>query len=161
MNIGTHGERGKQELEFGSLTVRTDTKTGAPDAQGSNTGGGIVGIMVEPRKRDARILYLDPCRSLWLTRSNLRPAFESEVKSNPLKLVADLIAWLRGKGLEIEHRPGGALRISIHHGAITPDQIDSIREKIGIGLQAWRLRPAGLKKIQSVFEILPCDLDKT
>jgi hypothetical protein len=141
----------QEELIFGSLAVCTDAKAAA--SSGTSPVAGIVGIMVEPRKRDARILYVEPCRSHWLPRSAIRPASLSETESHPLKLVADLVAWLRGRGLEVESSPGGSLRVSIHHGAITPDRIDVIREKIGERLLAWRLRPAGLSKIQSVFEI--------
>ena len=151
-------DRRQRELKFGSLTVCTDACASA--SSGMESMVGIVGIMVEPRKHDARILYLNPGRSLWLPRAGLRPASVSEAASHPLRLVADLVVWLRGRGLEVEPRPGDLLRVSIHHGAITPEQIDSIREKTGNSLRAWRLRPAGLSKIQSVLEIQPTASDK-
>jgi len=114
---------------------------------------GTIGIVAEARKRDARAIFLEPDRSVWIPNGSLRPATEGERAASPLALVGELLRKLGGKELELRAGAAGSLEVIIGHGSVTPDLIDEIRAGLGSRLAGWRLRPAGLSKIQSLMEI--------
>lgn len=137
-----------ESFEPGALVVCADARLAA--ASGVE---GRVGIVAEARKRDARALYFDPERSAWLPNASLRLATSEESTASPLAVVSGLFRKLGGKELELQPGPEGSLRMIIGHGAVTPALIDEIRAALGPRLAAWRLRPAGLSKIQSLIEV--------
>jgi len=117
--------------------------------------GGRAGIVVETRRNDARVLYLDPERSVWLPHASLKPAPPEETAGSPLALAADLSRALNARSLEATLLPGtgGSCRLVIAHGAVTLDLVEAIRRRLEGRLGAWALRPAGLHRMESVIEI--------
>ena len=115
------------------------------------------GIVVEVRKSDARVLYLDPDRSVWLPLPSLRPAAPGELARTALALPADLTRALQGHALEAITDPAapGRLRLIIGHGSIPVGLLDEIRRSHAGRIGAWTLRPAGLHKMESIIDIGP------
>ena len=120
---------------------------------------GRAGIVVETRKSDARVLYLDPDRSVWLPRPSLRLASRDERERTPLALAADLIRELSAHALEASASASASasseayLRLVIAHGSITLDLLQAIRGRLKERIRGWALRPAGLHRMESVIEI--------
>jgi len=137
-----------QGFELGALVVCADSALAAQFGV-----AGRAGIVAEARKRDARVLYLEPERSAWIPNASLRPASQEVKAASPLAVASDVFTRLGGKELEVQPGPDRSLRMIIGHGAVTPELIDAIRSALGPRLSAWRLRPAGLSKIQSLIEL--------
>jgi len=114
---------------------------------------GRIGLVAESRRNDARVVYLAPGRSVWIPRPAMRRATAAEAERSPLGLASELFRRLGGKEIEVETVATGGLRLVIGHGAVTPDLLDAIRAHLGARLIGWRLRPAGLSKIQSLIEL--------
>jgi len=116
---------------------------------------GRAGIVVETRKSDARVLYLDPDRSVWLPHASLRGAASGETAGTPLALASDLVRELKGRELEAASSTTtpALLRLVIAHGAVTLDLPERIRARLKERIHSWALRPAGLHKMESVIEI--------
>jgi len=137
-----------QGFDLGALVVCADAALAAQFGV-----AGRAGIVAEARKRDARVLYLDPERSAWIPNASIRPASGDERAASPLAVAGDVFTRLGGKEIEIQAGPEGSLRMIIGHGAVTPELLDAVRAALGPRLTAWRLRPAGLSKIQTLIEI--------
>jgi hypothetical protein len=115
------------------------------------------GIVVETRKGDARVLYVDPDRSVWLPRPSLRHATPEEIARTPLAVPAEIARALRGHALEATTSPAtpGLIRLVIGHGSIPVSRLDEIRRRFEGRIRGWAIRPAGLHRMESVIEIAP------
>lgn len=113
---------------------------------------GRTGIVVEVRKHDARVQYLDPDRSAWLPLEHLHPPSEERGKDTRLAIAALAVQMLCGVSLEAASSAKG-MRIVVGHGGLTPEVVDRVRAGLGAHLASWVLRPAGLHRIESSIEI--------
>jgi len=137
-----------RELRFAGLVVCTDASLHAAFGIGSR-----VGIVTEQRRKDARVVYVDPDRSLWIPRSALRHAAGDEAGASSLRIASQLAAEMQASTLEAVTSPDGALRLIMRHGAITPGAVDALRAKMGPDLAAWKIRPGSMSRLESLFEL--------
>ena len=136
------------EPSFADLVVCTDLALAATFAIADR-----VGLIAEHRKRDARVLYVGPDRTVWLPFRALRPAKADEARTSPLEPANRLARLLGGTSIELSAPGGEAIRIVMRHGAITPERIDEVRALMGPRLAAWKIRPGSMSRLESVLEL--------
>ncbi|HXI03035.1 MAG TPA: hypothetical protein VNI57_07640, partial [Candidatus Saccharimonadales bacterium] len=73
------------------------------------------GLVAEERKRDVRVVYVSPDRSVWLPRTALRAATEEESARSPLPAAARLARSLSASHLEAGCTAEGTLRVVLRH----------------------------------------------
>lgn len=135
---------------FADLVICTDASL--REAFGLDDRAGLVS---ELRKKDARIVFTGPDRSLWIPFRGLRRATPREAESSPLAVIRMLAGELGGTTVEVIGRGGGAVRMIMRHGALTPERIDGIRDRLKAGLAAWTIRPGSMSRLESVMEVVP------
>jgi hypothetical protein len=135
-------------VSFADVVICTDRSMDDAFHVGSRPG-----LVAEERKRDVRVVYVIPDRSIWLPRTALRTATDAEAARSPLPAAARLAHLLSASGLEAASPEEGTLRVVLRHGGLTPGVIDAIRAELGTALAGWRIRPGGMHRIESVFDL--------
>lgn len=111
-----------------------------------------VGIVAELRRSDARILYLRTGHSLWAGLREMAHAGTAAARGTLEGLVADLIRMLGAVELEFSSPGPGRHRLIASHGAIGPEVLDRLRERLSGRLTACVVRPQGMHRIQTLVE---------
>lgn len=142
--------RADTPFAFADLVICTDASL--REAFGLDDRAGLV---AELRKKDGRIVFTGPDRSLWIPFRGMRRATRREAESSPLAAIRMLARELGGTTVEVSGRGGGALRVIMRHGALTPERVDGIRKRLGAGLTAWTIRPGSMSRLESVMEMVP------
>jgi hypothetical protein len=116
-------------------------------------GAAGLGLLVELRRSDARVQYLVEGRSAWVQLHDLGPPPQAVQPGSLEALVSALLKLLDAKEMELSRLEGSRWRLLASHGAIATRTIDEVRGMLGERLRAWVLRPSGMHRIQSAFEI--------
>lgn len=135
-------------LSFGDLVVCVDENR----ARSTGADAAAIGIVAELRRADARVLYPRSGRSLWAPLADLRRAADAETTGSLESRIAGLLELLGAQELEFTMMAPGRARLTASHDAILPDAVDRVRDRLGVALLRYVIRPQGMHRIQSVLE---------
>ena len=110
------------------------------------------GIVVEVRRSDSRVLFLDTGRSLWTPVPDLEPVEAESTRGTLEAQVTGLLELLGGIEMEFVSPAPNRHRLIVTHRSLTPDTIDQVRGALGGALHKYIIRPAGMHRLQTILE---------
>jgi len=126
---------------------------GEPVVVLSDPGAGT-GLVAELRRNDGRVLFPRTGRSLWAPLRDLRRAETASLQGSLEAELAALLSILGCLEMEVSMPEPDRCRLLAAHGAIRPETVDAIRERLGDRLIGYVIRPLGMRRVQTVLEFV-------
>jgi len=115
-------------------------------------GAAGVGLIAELRRGDCRVQFLREGRSVWSALRDLSRVPALECSGSLEGLVHELLRLLGATELEFSMPDAARCRLAVSHGAVVPETIDRLRERLGARLTTCAIRPQGMHRIQTILE---------
>lgn len=130
---------------IGSLVALRDRKLAAQLARGEE-----VGVVLQRRRNDARVIYLSDRKAHWIDDARLWPV---RSESPALQALAKLLEILRPEEAQIERSEGSLLEVHALCTEFSDATLELLRERLGSALNGWSVQPYGMAFFSVVVEL--------
>jgi len=113
-----------------------------------------LGLIAEIRRADCRVLFPRSGRSLWIPLRGIRAAGAAGLAGTIEEEIARLLSILGALEMEVSMAGDDRCRLIASHGAIRPETVDAVRQRLGRRLVSYAMRPQGMRRMQTVLEFV-------